>query len=139
MGLVSFTGFNDVESTFRNANVGSDPFSQSVLGDIDIAGMQKIQNWVNIISLLASVLCLTGAIIMFKMKKVGFLPYVLGHVVAIYGGYLSIGLVKKMAAMFPVQGAGDMMALAGGIGMIFTVIIAIAFIIMYGVNLKHLK
>lgn len=139
MGLVSFTGFNNIESTFNNANVGADPFSQSVLGDLDIVGMQKIQDWVNILGLLASILCLVGAIVMFKMKKIGFLPYVLGHVVALYAGYLSIELVKKMAAMFPVEAAGDMMALAGGIGMIFSVIIAIAFIIMYGVNLKHLK
>ena len=138
IGLVSFTGFNDIESTFKNANVGNDPLTESIFGEIDIVGMQKIQDWVNILSLIASILCLTGAIIMFKMKKIGFLPYVLGHVVAIYGGYVSIGLVKKMTEMIPGP-AGDMMSLFGGLGMIFGVVIAIAFIIMYGVNLKHLK
>ncbi len=139
MGLLSFTGFNDVESTLSNSNSSFDPSARAIFDSVDIVGMQKIQNWVNITGLLASILCLGGALIMFKMKKIGFLPYVLGQVVAIYAAYLSIGLIKKMAEVMPVAEIGDMMSMVGGATMIFSVIIAIAFIIMYGVNLKHLK
>mgnify|MGYP006233111533 CR=1 FL=1 len=139
MGLINFTGLNDVESTFRNASAGADPVAQEMFDTIDIEGMQKIQDMVNILSLVASILCLGGALLMFKLRKVGFLPYVLGHGVAIYGSYLSVDLVKKMADAMPVEAMGDMMSMVGGATMIFSVIIAIAFIIMYGVNLKHLK
>lgn len=138
MGLVNLTGVNDVESTFRNASVGN-PEAQAIFENIDIAGMQSIQNTVNIIALIASVLCLAGALIMFKMKKIGFLPYVLGQVAAIYSAYLSVSLIEKMSEVMPVAAMGDMMSMVGGATMIFSVIIAIAFIIMYGVNLKHLK
>ena len=135
MGLVNFAGFNDVESQFRNASVGAD----NIFENLDIDGIQKIQDWANILGLLASVLCLAGAILMFKLKKIGFVSYVLGQAVAIYGAYMAIGIVKKMAEIMPVDAVGDMMSMVGGATMIFTVIFAIAFIIMYGVNLKHLK
>jgi hypothetical protein len=139
MGLVNLTGVNDVESAMRNASVGADPFSQSFLDGIDIEGMQKIQDLVNILSLVASVLCLAGALIMFNLKKLGFVPYVLGQAAAIYSAYLSVGLFQKMSDAFPVQAMGDMMSMMGGFTLVFSIIIAIGFIIMYGVNLKHLK
>ena len=139
MGLLSLTGFNDVQSTLSSSSQGMDPFSESVFESMDLDGMQKIQDSVNLIGLLASVLCLAGALLMFKMKKIGFLPYVLGHIAAVYAGYLSIELIQKMAAVMPIAAAGDMMSMIGSATMIFSIIIAIAFIIMYGVNLKHLK
>jgi len=139
MGLVSLAGVGDIEDTLRNANMSRDPFSQSFLEGIDIEAMRQTQNMVNILSLVASVLCLAGALIMFKLRKIGFVPYVLGHAAAIYGTFLNIALVEQISEAFPVDFMGDMMSMAGGAGMIFTVIIAIAFIIMYGLNLKHLK
>lgn len=138
MGLLSFTGFNDVESTLRsNSRMSSG--TQTIFDSIDVVAMQKSQDWINIIGLLASILCLTGALIMFKMKKIGFGPYVLGHIASIYGAYLSMGLVKQMADAMPISQAGDMVSMIGGASLVFSVIITIAFLIMYGLNLKHLK
>lgn len=139
MGLISFTGLNDVESSLSRSGQGFGSDAQLVLESIDVEGMQKTQNWVNITSLLASVLCLAGALVMFKLKKIGFGPYVLGQVVAVYSSYLSVGLIKEMAEAMPIQQAGDMMSMIGGATLIFSIVIAVAFIIMYGLNLKHLK
>jgi len=127
MGLVNFAGFNDVESQLRNASVGANPFAREVFDSLDIDRIQSIQDWANILGVIASVLCLTGALLMFKMRKIGFLPYV------------GISIMKEMTSIMPVAEMGDMMTMMGGIVMVFVVIIAIAFIIMYGVNLKHLK
>ncbi|MDG1333529.1 MAG: hypothetical protein P8P74_14430 [Crocinitomicaceae bacterium] len=138
MGLINFSGFNDIESQFRNASVGSDPFSQGVFGSIDIEAMQKIQDFANLLSIFASILCLGGALIMFKMRKIGFLPYVLGQALAVYGSYVALSIFKEMADFMP-MGMGDVLELTGAISMVVVVIFAIGFIIMYGVNLKHLK
>lgn len=139
MGFVNFSGMNDVETQLRNASAGSDPFSQEMLNSLDIAGIQKIQDWANILGIIASLLCLGGAIIMFKMRKIGFVPYVLGQAVAVYGSYVGLSIMEKMTSLMPVAQMGDMMTMMGGIVMVFVVIFAIAFIIMYGLNLKHLK
>lgn len=135
MGLVNFAGFNDVESQLRNASVGSN----GVFDDLDISGIQKIQDWANILSILACILCLAGAILMLKLKKIGFFAYVAGQAVAVYGAFVAVGIFEKMADVMPVPVAGDMMSMMAGATMIFTVIFAIAFVIMYGVNFKHLK
>ncbi|HEY1038589.1 MAG TPA: hypothetical protein VGF30_04250 [Bacteroidia bacterium] len=71
--------------------------------------------------ILGAILCLVGAIMMWKLKKTGFYVYVFGQVVAM-----------AVPFIFPIaEGAGGM----GVIGMI----LPIAFIVMYGLNLKHLK
>lgn len=139
MALVGLMGVNDVETTFRNASAGSDPVAQRIFDDIDIEGVQKIQTWANLLSLIASALCLFGAIVMFKMKKFGFVFYVLGQGVAVYGSFVAIGVMKKMAEIMPVAAVGDMMSIIGGATLVLSILIAIAFIIMYGLNLKHLK
>lgn len=135
MGLVNLTGFNNVESQFRNAGPGAD----EVFGEIDLSGLQEIQDWSNLLSILACVLCITGAILMLKLKKIGFFAYIAGQVVAVYAAFVAVGMIEKMADVMPIAVAGDMMSMVGGITMIFTIIFAIAFIIMYGVNFKHLK
>ena len=139
MGLVNFSGLNDVETQFRNASAGSDPLTQEMFDTLDIAGIQKIQDLANILGIIASLLCIAGAIIMFKMKKIGFLPYVLGQAVAVYGSYVGLSIMKEMMDIIPVAQVGDMMTMMAGVAMVFVVIFAIAFIIMYGLNLKHLK
>ncbi len=137
--LVGFTGMNDVESTLSNARMGSDPFSQGILDDLDIAGMQSIQNWANILSLLASALCLSGALVMWRLKKFGFILYVAGHVATIFGSYIALGLMQKMGEIMPLQAMGGLMETMGVAVMVITVFISIGFIIMYGVNLKAMN
>jgi len=137
-GLIGFTGLNDVETQLNNATIGN-PFAEEVFDSLDVARIQGIQNLANILGLVASILCLSGALIMFKMKKIGFAPYVLGQGAAIYSTYVAMSVLSEMKAIMPVQEMGDMMSLMGGAVMVFVVIFALAFIVMYGLNLKHLK
>jgi hypothetical protein len=72
--------------------------------------------------LAAAVLCLIGALMMWNLKKPGFYAYVLGTLVG-----LAIPLYLFGGNIFGILGT----AVAG--------IFGIAFCIMYGVNLKHMK
>jgi hypothetical protein len=91
--------------------------------------MGKIQNYILILIELVSLL---GVIMMFNLKKVGFyiyaaieiLPYSLmifsaGDASVDMGGQLGAGAVKAVMIIF--------------------VLIDLAFVVMYGLNLKHMK
>lgn len=75
-----------------------------------------------IIGIITSLLCLFGAMQMWKQLKRGFYIYCVGEIIA------------PVSKLF--LGAGTMIELAGmGLGLL----VAMAFIIMYAVNLKHMK
>jgi hypothetical protein len=74
------------------------------------------------VEIVTNLLCLLGAVMMWKQKKTGYFLYVAGQLTAII---LPIVLV----------GFGGIF---GGI-MILMAIFPIAFIIMYGLNLKHMN
>jgi hypothetical protein len=138
-GLISFTGINSIEDSMKAAQIQSDPDTKEVFKNLDVAGMQKIQSWVNILSLLASVLCLAGALVMWRLKKFGFVLYVAGHAATIFGTYIALGIMKKMGEVMPVEELGGIMETMGAAVMVFTVLISVGFIIMYGVNLKAMN
>ncbi len=76
-----------------------------------------------IIIIVASLICLTGVMMMWKQRKSGYYIYILGEIApaiaafALLGGYGALGTAL----------------------MIMGVVFPIAFIIMYGLNLKHLS
>lgn len=74
-------------------------------------------------SIIASIFTLVGAILMFQLKKAGFWAYVLGTVISI-------------AAPFVIFGAGNLISMAATIGAAF---IGIIFVVLYALNLKHLR
>ena len=73
------------------------------------------------VSILGAVLCLVGAIMMWKQKKTGFYIYAVGE------------LVPPIISMVLIGMAG--MGAMGLLGFI----VPIAFIVMYGMNLKHMS
>jgi len=73
------------------------------------------------IGVLGAILCLVGAIMMWKQKKTGFYIYVVGEIVPPIVSMVLVG----MAGM-------------GALGLI-GFILPIAFIVMYGMNLKHMS
>lgn len=75
-----------------------------------------------IIGIICSLLCLYGALQMWKLKKMGFFIY-------------SIGEVAPAISAFLLGGGG----LIGGVGAIFGLLLAIVWIVLYAVNLKHMK
>lgn len=70
-----------------------------------------------LITIGANLLCLFGALMMWKQRKIGFYVYVSGQLLAISipAIFMGFGLLMALGAIFP-----------------------IAFIIMYALNLKHM-
>jgi hypothetical protein len=75
-----------------------------------------------VIGLVCSLLCLFGALQMWKLKRSGFFIY-------------SVGEITPAIAAFFLGGGG----LIGSAGAIFGLVIAIVWIVLYAVNLKHMR
>lgn len=86
--------------------------------------MKAVENAVPnmIIGLVFSLLCLYGALQMWKLKRMGFFVYCIGEI------------TPAIAAFF--LGGGG---LIGGAGAIVGLLIAIIWIVLYAVNLKHMN
>lgn len=99
---------------------GFAPIFQKFMGQ----GMQAIEHHVelSLIRIIGVLLVLFGAITMWKLKKMGFYLFLGGKMVIIIG-------------VFIIMGASGL-AFLSIIGSLF---VAIAFGIMYGVNLKYMK
>ncbi|HBX53110.1 MAG: hypothetical protein A2275_07625 [Bacteroidetes bacterium RIFOXYA12_FULL_35_11] len=74
------------------------------------------------IGVIASLICLIGVIMMWKLKKTGFYIYVIGEIAPVIAGAVLLG-----GTFF------------GGMAIAMSLIVPIAFIIMYGLNLKHMS
>ena len=70
---------------------------------------------------LLNIVVFAGAFMMWKLKKTGFYIYTLGQIASIAVPFIVVG------------------GLMGGVTGIIMGIFAVAFIIMYGVNLKHMS
>lgn len=77
---------------------------------------------VAIIGVIAALVCLVGAIMMWKQKKTGFYIYVLGEIAPVIAGAALMG-----GSYF------------GGMAIAMSLVFPVAFIIMYGLNLKHMS
>jgi hypothetical protein len=97
--------------------------------------MKMIENFLNGITwwaisiIVGSLVCLIGAILMWKLKKSGYFIYILGQIVPILGVlFFFLRIMKNVG----VNG--------GGMFFVFlSAIFPIAFIVMFGLNQKHLK
>lgn len=94
-----------------------------------ISGMQEtiikaVENAVPnmVIGLLCSLICLYGAIQMWKLKKTGFFIY-------------SVGEITPAISAFFLGGGG----LIGGAGAVVGLLFAMVWIVLYAINFKHLK
>jgi hypothetical protein len=95
---------------------------------VEVQNVFNSITWFSLMFIVASVLCLVGAILMWKLKKSGFILYVLGQCLPVLGTLFLFGFMFSG----PAVGFGVMVS-------IFSAIFPIAFVIMYGLNLKHLK
>ncbi|MDP2387116.1 MAG: hypothetical protein Q8M29_12140 [Bacteroidota bacterium] len=73
------------------------------------------------INLISSVLCLIGTIMMWNLKKIGYFIYIPGELVPAIAGFIF--------------GAGTW----GMIGAVVGLIIGAVWVLLYGLNLKHMK
>ncbi|HRP55373.1 hypothetical protein [Agriterribacter sp.] len=74
-------------------------------------------------SIVASVFTLLGAILMFGLKKTGFYSYLLGTAIGIAGPFIAFG-------------GGNFVTIITSSAAAFT---GILFVILYGLNVKHLR
>ena len=72
-----------------------------------------------IIGIIAALLCLFGVIKMWKMQKSGFVPYVVGELGAPIASLVLVGMMGGLSLL----------------GLFFPIL----FVILYGVNLKHMS
>jgi hypothetical protein len=75
---------------------------------------------INLTSIVCCILCIVAALMMRKLKRSGYFIYVLAQVVSV-----------ALPAYF--LGQNSIFSL------VFSILFPLAFIIMYGANLKHLK
>ena len=119
------------ENTRRSYEILSSTNSK-FMGNISDAQLDNLVHWQTIggyVTLFACLLTLTGALLMWRRKKVGFGIYIVGEIAPIVTGIL----VAMAASGMSFMGIGST------IGVVFNILIAAAFIIMYGVNYKHLR
>ena len=107
---------------------------------------------VQIVGVVASALCLFGAIKMFGLYKQGFMLYVTGAVLAIVGSVISAMTFSSAVsgAMETIEGSegvdsqamanvgAELASAAVWTGVATAVVINVLFIILYNVNRKHL-
>lgn len=95
---------------------------------MDMQAMMEWQTYINLGNLVGALFCLTGALMMWKLKKIGYFIYVPGALIPVIVSFIGMNYIMS-----------GMMAGFGMLGVVFNLFISAAFIVMYGLNLKHLK
>ena len=96
--------------------------------DIDFEEFSKWNFYSGLATIFGSLAGLTGGLLMWNLKKVGYPIYIAAWVIPMIIGFMSISHVMPSA----MQGIGIATQV---VSMLFMA----AFVIMYGVNLKHMK
>ncbi|MFN5417718.1 MAG: hypothetical protein ACK5B9_11725 [Flavobacteriia bacterium] len=121
------------ESSMKTLELQRDLFAKNPMGDMSsiVEVTRKYGMFSYLMNLLGNSLCLVGALLMWKLKKIGFFTYIPGHIFPFAG---SVVMMSNMDG-----GTNNMMGAISSISLIIAAIFSIAFIIMYSVNYKHLK
>jgi hypothetical protein len=85
-------------------------------------------SWFGIIVLLSSIVCLIGAILMWRLKKIGYMLYVPFQMIPV------VYFVFSLLSFIPAEGHG--VALMFGF---FYSLLPLAFIVLFGIQLKQMK
>ncbi|TND02853.1 MAG: hypothetical protein FD123_4000 [Bacteroidetes bacterium] len=77
-----------------------------------------------IVGIICALLCIVGSVMMWKLKKTGFYVYVAGELGAPIAAIVLLGTGYAME---------------GGMMIASTFVLPILFVVLYGLNLKHMK
>ena len=128
-------GLGIAQSLFTIFIVGAFDNAMNTLADLDsgpfVDEFQNSYRWTKIsyiLNLVGSLLCLAGALIMWRLRKYGYFIYVLGQLLPLIGSFMVMNA-------FSTGFLGGL----GFIGLALGAIFPIGFIIMYGLNLKHMR
>ena len=119
-----------MENVQRNLPDGMGPF-QGLMQEFFDINVEEVIKWTfysNIAILIGAVLCLIGAIMMWKRRIQGYGLYIADCVIT--------GVVGWVAMSHMFQGPIGTFARSG---VIFGSIFSVAFIVMYGANLRHMR
>lgn len=122
LAQVAVEDTKDKISNSNEANAGTKMAEKVLAGAGDAltdTNFRKSALW----GMVASVFTLIGAISMFQLKKNGFWVYLLGTIISIIGPVISFG-------------TGNIVSMGNTLLMCF---IGIVFVVLYGLNLKHLR
>ncbi len=122
---ITQTAMEDAQRELENeeiSNAGTAMANQLFAGMSDLLNPENIRKNA-IFSIISCVFTLLGAVLMFRLSKTGFWLYVLGTL---------IGIV----APFIVYGGGNLFSILSSSAFAF---FGILFVVLYGLNLKHLK
>ena len=96
-----------------------------------IGNLAMIKSMIGIIGIVSAIGCLIGVLQMRKLKRIGFYIYTVFEILPTIYGLITMG-----GAMFSLGSlGGGFMAMYAFLSALFPII----FIILYAVNLKHLK
>lgn len=124
MSVVGFLGAQAAQSMVDGVGAMGDAMGATGNSEFD-AAMAEVNNLMKYaylllgVGIVCAILSLVGAIMMWKLKKTGFYIYTFANVVAMILPIVLVGM------------AGGAMAYVGPI-------VTIAFIVMYGMNLKYM-
>jgi hypothetical protein len=122
---ITQTAMQDAKDKISNAgetNAGTKMAEKMLSGVSDVLKPENLKKSA-MFSIVACVFTLLGAVLMFQLKKIGFWIYLVGTVISIVGPIVAFG-------------AGNLVSMATTIGMAF---IGVIFVVLYGLNLKHLR
>ena len=125
IGLMT-AGMTEESMRLSQSLMSDSPFND--LLSVNFEEMMRWQKYSQLASLGGSLLCLTGALMMWRLKKIGYFLYIPGWIIPL--------AVSAMATKYIMTG---WLASFGVAGIVLNVIIAAAFIVMYGLNVKHMK
>jgi hypothetical protein len=111
--------------------LGASAYENIDFGDAALNASMEKMKMIQYVSLACIVLCIIGSVMMWQMKKAGFYIYAIGEIAPIAVSFIVLGELATSGGAI----GGGIAASAGIIGAIFP----LAFVIMYGLNLKHLK
>jgi hypothetical protein len=125
-GLFSFVSHSTTHS-LQFLQDSRNPFGNLIENQDEFIATANINN---IVGIIAALVCLAGVLLMWNLKKAGFYVYSVAEIVP--------PVVALALSGHAGYGSSPIMVMVN-MGLVFALLIAIAFIIMYAVNLKHMN
>lgn len=121
------------DASIKTLELQRDLFAKNPMGDMSsiVQATKDYGMFSYLMSLLGNIICLVGALLMWKLKKIGFYSYLIGQIIPFIG---SITMISHIS-----DSGNNMVGTISNISIIIAGLFVAAFIIMYAVNYKHLK
>lgn len=121
-------------------------FSQQQVSGLDFLGafnpmiktmlsFVKFIKWSIILNIIFNLVCLLGVFLMFRLNKKGYFAYIVGELAPVVMMFIGYFKFQSVIRMMPSE-ASTLLSLPF---FVLMASIAILFVVLYGLNLKHMK